>query len=64
MESILTYINIGKEVVNRDLVEQACYLEAKLKEEGRVRYIWVPRSENQRADAAVNKALDKLEEYY
>ena len=48
--------------MNRDLIEQACDLQDEVKAEGSVTYIWVPRSENQVADDAVNEALDELEE--
>ncbi len=49
-------------MVNRDLIEQASDLEDELKQQGSIRYIWVPRSENEKADAAVNEALDELDE--
>ncbi len=56
-----TNLTIGREVVNRDLIEQAADLQDELEEEGSVQYIWVPRSENEEADAAVNDALDWLD---
>ena len=48
--------------MNRDLIEEASDLEEELEREGSVRYVWVPRSENVKADTAVNKALDILED--
>ncbi len=49
-------------MVNRDLIEQASDLEDELNQQGSIRYIWVPRSKNEKADAAVNEALDELDE--
>lgn len=48
----------GKEVVNRDLIEEAIDLEARLNRAGRVKYVWVPRAQNAEADRAANEAMD------
>lgn len=58
-----THQTTGREVVNRDLISHASDLEQELKQAASIRYVWVPRSENQQADAAVNEALDRLEAY-
>lgn len=48
----------GNEVANRDLIEEASALDDRLKEEGDVEYIWIPREENQRADEMCNDDMD------
>jgi ribonuclease HI len=48
----------GNEVANRDLIQEASDLDDKLKEEGTVEYIWIPRGENQEADKCCNQVLD------
>lgn len=49
----------SNEVANRDLIQEASDLDDKLKEEGTVEYIWIPREENQDADRYCNQAMDK-----
>ena len=50
----------GGDVVNQDLVKEALGMEASIeKYGGKVEYIWVPRADNEEADAAVNKRLDE-----
>ena len=49
----------GNEVANRDLIEEASDLDDRLKEEGTVEYIWIPREKNQDADRYCNEALDE-----
>lgn len=48
----------GKPVVNRDLVELATELEDMLRQQGKVRYRWVPREENEAADTECNRRMD------
>ena len=48
----------GYEVANRDLIEEASDLDDRLKKEGDVDYIWIPRKENQYADGCCNDALN------
>lgn len=48
----------GRDVANRDLLERAMELEAEVEEHGDVRYRWVPREENTKADEAANWELD------
>ena len=48
----------GNEVANRDLIEKASRLDDRLKEEGSVKYIWIPRAENAIADEFVNEIMD------
>lgn len=48
----------GYEVANRDLIEEASDLDDRLKKEGDVDYIWIPRKENQYADSCCNDALN------
>ncbi|KAK2757576.1 hypothetical protein FQN54_004545 [Arachnomyces sp. PD_36] len=50
----------GNEVVNRDLIEEASDLDDRLKREGKVEYIWIPRSQNQIADELCNECLDDM----
>jgi len=49
----------GNEVANQDLIIEAFDLDDRLKEEGTVEYIWIPREENQDADGYCNEAMDK-----
>jgi len=51
----------GYPVANQDLIREASDLDDKLKEEGEVKYTWLPRSENEVADRACNVALNKQE---
>ena len=51
----------GNQVANRDLIEKASKLEDEVRERGTVDYVWIPRSENQVADEAVNCRLDHME---
>lgn len=50
----------GNEVANRDLIEEAYELNVRLKDEGNVEYIWIPRAENQDADEACNDVMDEI----
>ncbi|KAI1426113.1 ribonuclease H-like domain-containing protein [Xylaria sp. FL1777] len=52
----------GREVSNRDLIERAAELNDKVKNLGSVKYIWIPRSENEEADEVCNDELDKMED--
>jgi ribonuclease HI len=49
----------GCEVANRDLIEEASNLDDKLKAEGKVKYVWIPREKNELADRLCNEELDK-----
>jgi ribonuclease HI len=49
----------GNEVANRDLIQEASDLDDRLKEEGDVEYIWIPREENQLADRLCNEDMDE-----
>lgn len=49
----------GNPVANQDLIQEASDLDDRLKEEGTVEYIWIPRSENRDADELVNKVMDE-----
>lgn len=51
----------GNEVANRDLIEKAADLDKRLKEEGDVEYIWIPRGENELADSYCKDALDEAQ---
>ncbi|KAI4089323.1 MAG: hypothetical protein LQ344_005455 [Seirophora lacunosa] len=44
----------GNEVANRDLIEQAVDLQDEIERNGNVDYVWLPREQNDEADAAVN----------
>jgi ribonuclease HI len=54
----------GHEVANRDLIQKASDLDDRLKEEGSVEYIWIPRAENEEADEACNDAMDDAIDKY
>ncbi|KAG9233658.1 ribonuclease H1 [Amylocarpus encephaloides] len=54
----------GNEVANRDLIEKVSDLDDRLKEEGDVTYVWVPRGENMDADEACNEMLNKASRKY
>ena len=49
----------GYEVANRDLIHEASDLDDRLREEGDVSYIWIPRGDNQDADDACNERMDQ-----
>jgi ribonuclease HI len=49
----------GNEVANRDLIETASDLDDILAKEGTVKYIWIPREQNEDADGYCNEALDE-----
>ena len=56
------FINsLGYEVSNRNLIEEALYLEREILEHGNVIWEWIPRSDNQTADEAVNDEMDEME---
>jgi ribonuclease HI len=54
----------GYEVANRDLIEKASHLDDKVRRLGDVEYIWIPREQNQEADALVNRVMDAMEAKY
>ncbi|KAJ5094278.1 ribonuclease H-like domain-containing protein [Penicillium angulare] len=49
----------GNEVANRDLIEEASDLDDRLRAEGDVKYVWIPREKNQLADGYCNDILDE-----
>ena len=51
----------GEPVANRDLIQQASNLDDRLRELGTVKFVWIPRSENEEADKHCNEELDKME---
>ncbi|KAJ8113698.1 hypothetical protein ONZ43_g5095 [Nemania bipapillata] len=51
----------GYEVANRDLIQRASDLDDEVKELGSIKYIWIPRSDNETADEACNEKLDEQE---
>ncbi|TVY33899.1 Ribonuclease H [Lachnellula occidentalis] len=50
----------GKPVANQDLIIMASELDDRLREGGKLKYVWIPRSENEDADGCCNQAMDKL----
>ncbi|RMD41206.1 hypothetical protein DV735_g3883, partial [Chaetothyriales sp. CBS 134920] len=52
----------GDEVANRDLIQEASDLDDRLAELGSVRYVWIPRSDNELADKHCNEELDAMED--
>lgn len=51
----------GEEVANQDLIQEASNLDDQLAELGDVKYVWIPRSENEEADKHCNEELDAME---
>ncbi|EHK49259.1 uncharacterized protein TrAtP1_000115 [Trichoderma atroviride] len=49
----------GYEVANRDLIEEAFDLGDRLKREGDVNYVWIPREKNEYADELCNEDMDQ-----
>jgi ribonuclease HI len=47
-------------VANRDLIMRAAELQDKLSRLGKVKYRWIPRSENMLADRLCNKAMGRM----
>lgn len=47
--------------MNRDLISRASDLDDDIKELGDVRYVHIPRSENDEADWQCNRTLDEME---
>ncbi|KAI7780396.1 hypothetical protein LA080_016120 [Diaporthe eres] len=54
----------GLEVANRDLIERPSDLDDRASELGSINYIWIPRSDNEVADALCQQELDEQEENY
>ncbi|RDL38402.1 Uncharacterized protein BP5553_02742 [Venustampulla echinocandica] len=54
----------GNAVANQDLIREASRLDDRLRDEGKVDYIWIPRDENVDADMWCNQALDDAEDQY
>jgi ribonuclease HI len=51
----------GNPVANQDLIREASDLDDRVRELGHVKYIWIPREQNDMADEACNQALDAQE---
>jgi ribonuclease HI len=52
----------GEDVANRDLIEEASNMDDRLAELGDIKYLWIPRSENEVADKHCNQELNAMEE--
>jgi ribonuclease HI len=52
----------GHPVANQDLIREASELDDRARELGDVTYEWLPREQNQLADAACNRCLDDQED--
>lgn len=50
---------IGNPVANQDLLKRASDLDDRLREMGRVKYVWIPREKNDIADGLCNKNMDE-----
>lgn len=48
----------GRSVANRDLLDQAWYLDNELKQRGYVEYLWIPREENEIAHRRCDELLN------
>ena len=53
----------GGKVANRDLIREASELDDAVRKLGKVKYVWIPRSENWEADEAADLVMDEMEEY-
>lgn len=51
----------GEPVVNQDLMKEAIRLENIISRHGEVKWIWVPRGQNEVADKAVNEELNDMD---
>lgn len=51
----------GKPVANRDFIMMASGLDGKLREGGKVKHVWIPRSENDDADGCCNRVVNQME---
>jgi len=52
----------GRLITNRDLMRKAYELQQDLEIlHGRVEFVWIPKSQNQMADAQAKKLLDEIE---
>lgn len=51
----------GNDVANKELIQKASNLDDRLKEDGSVEYIWIPRAENGDADRACDEVLDEMD---
>lgn len=51
----------GHEVTNRDLIEKASNLDDQLAQLRYIKYVWIPREENEMADCMCNQCLDEQE---
>ncbi|CAI7655224.1 unnamed protein product [Penicillium manginii] len=57
----------GDTVANQDLLEKASDLDDRLREEGVVEYVWIPREQNELADKICDENMDNQKkelEYY
>ncbi|KAF3931014.1 hypothetical protein ABW20_dc0102160 [Dactylellina cionopaga] len=54
------YNTAGHPVANGDLLQHALHLHNQITRLGKVTYTWIPREENQEADAICNEALDRM----
>lgn len=52
----------GSPVANRDLIREASDLDDAVRALGKVRYVWIPRTQNSEADEAANLVMDEMEE--
>ena len=51
---------VGGDVKNQDLIKLALTLEDELKKKGTVRFVHIPREQNQDADSLCNAKLDEM----
>jgi ribonuclease HI len=49
----------GRAVVNQDLLKKAWNLDARLRQEGKLMYRWIPREKNEVADELCNEEMNK-----
>ena len=52
----------GSPVANRDLIQEASDLDDAVRALGKVKYVWIPRSQNSEADEAASVAMDEMVE--
>ena len=50
----------GTPVANGDLIQEASNLDYAVRALGKVKYVWIPRSQNWEADEAANLVMDEM----
>lgn len=51
----------GSPVANQDLIRHALWLEDQVKRKGSIKYVYIPRENNQEADRRCNELMDQIQ---